>query len=221
MDGNRRWARQRGLPFEFGYKKGAETLMKIVDKAISLEIGVLTVYVFSTENWNRPLKEIQALMRLLKAYLHHKRKAMVKKGIKLEVIGNITPFPEEIKEALFLAKKATEKGKKLQLVLALNYGGRDDLRRAMEKIAQAFKEGKIQEKELTESLISNHLDTCFLGDPDLLIRPSGEKRLSNFFLWQISYCEFYLTETLWPDFTVEDFDRAVFDYQRRSRRLGI
>lgn len=220
MDGNRRWAEKNDVPVSLGHLKGAEILLDIVDVAISFGIKVLTAYAFSTENWNRSDAEIRVLMDLLAAYLEEKQDAMVAAGVKLESIGDLTPFPEKVKKVLIAAKKKTQHCDKISLVLALNYGGRDDLRRAVVDIASAYKKGQIRKEDITEDLITSHLDTAPFGDPELLIRTSGEKRLSNFLLWQISYTEVYLTETLWPDFSEKDFFDALLSYEQRKRRLG-
>jgi undecaprenyl diphosphate synthase len=220
MDGNRRWAKKKFLPIGEGHRKGAETLSKIVKVASKLGVKILTVFAFSTENWNRPHYEVTILLDLLKLYLMKEQKNMIENGIKLESIGDLTPFPEDVRKVLAETKEATSKGSKIQLVLALNYGGRDDLKRAMIGIAEDIKSSKLEKSDLTEELISSRLDTAPFGDPDLFIRSSGEKRVSNFLLWQISYSELFLTDVLWPDFGEKDFYQAVSEYQKRDRRLG-
>ena len=220
MDGNRRWAKNKFLPVGEGHRRGAETLSKIAKIASNMGIKVLTVYAFSTENWNRSSYEVTILLDLLRAYLVKKRGELVENGIRLESIGDLTAFPEDLKDALLETKRATAMGEKIRLVLALNYGGRDDLRRAMIGIASLVKQGEIDPSEITEALISSRLDTSPFGDPDLLIRTSGEKRMSNFLLWQISYSEVFLTDVLWPDFGEADLVQAVIEYQKRDRRLG-
>ncbi len=220
MDGNRRWAKNRFLPIAEGHRRGAEALTKIIDTASKMGIKVLTVYAFSTENWARPHFEVAILLDLLKFYLIKERKNMIENGIRLQSIGDLTPFPDDLKLALSETKDATSKGNKIELVLALNYGGRDDLKRAMVGIAEEFRLGVLQQVDLTERLIASRLDTAPFGDPDLLIRTSGEKRMSNFLLWQISYSEVFLTDVLWPDFGEEEFVLAVSEYQKRDRRLG-
>jgi undecaprenyl diphosphate synthase len=220
MDGNRRWAKQRFLPVAEGHRRGAEVLTKIIEIASNLGVRVLTVYAFSTENWSRSDLEVKILLDLLKFYLKRECKSMVRNGIRLESIGDLSPFPEDVKKTLSQTKEATMHGEKIRLVLALNYGGRDDLKRAMIGIAQDYREGKVLKEDLTESLIASRLDTAPFGDPDLLIRSSGEKRMSNFLLWQISYTEIFLTDVLWPDFEEKNFIEAVEEYQKRDRRLG-
>lgn len=221
MDGNRRWAQKHHLPIASGHKKGVETLMNILEAAAEVGVKVLTVYAFSTENWSRPRAEIKILMHLFKLYLASKREALFKSGVRIDSIGDLTPFSKEVKKELFLAKEKTKDCNKIALVLALNYGGRDDLRRAFLKMATALEEGVIQKEDCTEDLISSYLDTAPYGDPDLVIRSGGEVRLSNFLLWQVSYAEVFLTETLWPDFGREDFLEALTTFQKRSRRLGV
>ncbi len=220
MDGNRRWAKQKFLPVGEGHRRGAEVLSRVIEVATHLGVRVLTMFAFSTENWSRSEFEIKILFDLLKLYLKRECKNMIKNGIRLESIGDLTPFPADVKKILKDTKEATAAGEKIRLVLALNYGGRDDLKRAMVGIAEDFHEGKLNKDELTESLIASRLDTAPFGDPDLLIRPSGEKRMSNFLLWQISYTEIFLTDVLWPDFQEKHFIEAVEEYQKRDRRLG-
>jgi undecaprenyl diphosphate synthase len=220
MDGNRRWAKQRFLPACEGHRRGVDSLLRIINYATKVGVKVLTLYAFSTENWNRSKFEVKMLLDLLKISLCNERDSMIKNGVKLDFIGDLSPFPEELKLSLDEVKKATSQGDKLQLVLALNYGGRDDLKRAMMRIYDDIESGLIAKVDITEDLISKYLDTSLIGDPDLLIRSSGEKRMSNFLLWQISYTEIYLTDVLWPDFTEKDFHESILEYQKRDRRLG-
>lgn len=220
MDGNRRWAKKRFLPAVAGHWKGADALMRTVRAASSLGIKVLTVYSFSTENWNRSPDEVHELMHLFKVYLKRQRESMIKEGVRLGAIGDISRFPQEVQEVLQESKEATAGGDKIELVLALNYGGRDELKRAVVALVEDVEKGRISKNEVSESLIARYLDTAAWGDPDLLIRTSGEYRLSNFLLWQLSYAEVYFTQTLWPDFKPRDLLAAVLDYQQRSRRLG-
>ena len=220
MDGNRRWARKRFLPTAAGHYEGGKALRRAVEAADELGVEVLTVYAFSTENWRRPPKEVSALMKLFEAFLRKELPSMLRKGIKLGTIGDIAPFPESFKNFLAQAKKETAGGDGIELVVALNYGGRDDLRRATVALAQDVEAGKLQSSEITEATIASYLDTAAFPDPDILIRTSGEQRLSNFLLWQISYAELFITETLWPDFTEKHLLDAVIDFQKRERRLG-
>ena len=220
MDGNRRWAKQRGYPPIYGHWKGAEVLTDILRFASKLGVKVLTVYAFSTENWSRSPKEIDQLMRLISFYLKKKRKSMIEESVRLETIGDLSRLPDFVRENLMKVKEDTATGSKIRLVLALNYGSRDEIKRAVEKIADDLKREKIVRDQISEELISSYLDTAPLGDPDLFIRTSGEQRLSNFLLWQLSYTEVYLTQVLWPDFKPKDLLAAIFEFQRRERRLG-
>lgn len=220
MDGNRRWAEAQGLPPEMGHWQGAEKLDRIVRAAAELGVKTLTVYAFSTENWNRPQPEVDMLMQLLEAYLRNKRESLVREGVRLKAIGDIEGLPGPVKKALFESMQATKHENQIDLVLALNYGGRDDIRRAVIKMFQAEKGGSLNWNQITEETISSFLDTASLSDPDLLIRPSGEHRISNFLVWQIAYTEIYVTDVLWPDFSPRHLLEAVIDYQKRHRRYG-
>lgn len=220
MDGNRRWAKQRGLPPMMGHWEGAEVLTDIVRAASELGVETLTVYAFSTENWSRPQGEVEALMNIIEMYLVRKRDQMIRDGVRLDTIGDINRLPERVQNALAQTKNATKHCEKINLVLALNYGARDEIRRAFAKILAEHDKKKISPDELTEGLIASFLDTTPWGDPDLMIRTSGELRLSNFLLWQISYAELYVTEVLWPDFTSRQLFEAVLAYQGRARRHG-
>ncbi len=221
MDGNRRWAKKRGLPATYGHWKGSDVIAKIVRFASQLGVKVLTLYAFSTENWKRSQEEVDELMKLISFYLHKNMQFMEEESVRLETIGDLALLPESVQETIAVAKKKTAKGSQITLVLALNYGGRDEIKRAFVKIANDLEEGKLQKKDISENLISTYLDTASLGgDPDLFIRTSGEKRFSNFLLWQISYAEVYMTEVLWPDFTPSDLLDAIKEFQKRSRRLG-
>ncbi len=216
MDGNRRWSRKCGLPPSVGHWEGAEALTDIVRAASDLGVKTLTVYAFSTENWTRPNEEIEGLMNLFEIYLTKKRESLVQDGVHLDAIGDLAALPERVKKALELTRKATERCDKINLVLAINYGARDEIRRAICKII----EQGLKPADITEDLISSKLDTHLYGDPDLLIRTSGELRISNFLVWQISYAEIYTTDVLWPDFSPEKLYEAVQEYQSRIRRKG-
>ena len=220
MDGNRRWASRHGLPEMMGHWKGAETLTSIVRVASKLGIKVLTVYAFSTENWSRGKEEVGALMHLFKVYLEKERDNMVREGVRLSAIGDLKRLPSSVLTELELSRSATLHCKKIELVLAINYGGRDDIRRAFVAMMQDCADGKLNKDQISEQLISQYLDTAAWPDPDLFIRTSGERRQSNFLLWQLSYSEFYHTDVLWPDFDEEELLRAVRDVQLRQRRLG-
>lgn len=220
MDGNRRWAKQRNLPPMMGHWEGAEVLTDVMRAASALGIETVTVYSFSTENWSRSDQEIDSLMEIFEAYLIRKKALMVEDGIRVNMIGDISRLPTPVRKAFEEARRATEHCSKINLVLALNYGARDEICRTLTKIMKLHDEKPFAYEELTEELISRHLDTTPWGDPDLMIRTSGEFRVSNFLLWQISYAEIYITEKLWPDFSPKDLFDAVADYQRRNRRLG-
>lgn len=216
MDGNRRWAKQNGLPSMMGHWEGAETLTDILKCASEIGIKTLTVYAFSTENWARPAEEVEDLMNIFELYLMRKKEHMLRDGVRLDAIGDLSRLPERVLAALYQTKKATEHCDRINLVLALNYGGRDEIRRAVVKIL----EEKMTPDQITEESIAKHLDTNRFGDPDLLIRTSGEMRVSNFLLWQISYAEIFSTQVLWPNFSPKELFDAVIAYQTRNRRLG-
>lgn len=220
MDGNRRWAKKHQLPYMVGHWRGEETLTRIVRAAQELGIKILTVFAFSTENWKRSSEEIEELIHLFKVYLVRERENMISNGVKLESIGDTSRFPQDVRDALEETKLATSKGDKLELVIAVNYGGRDDIRRATLSIIQDCLQGSLSPDDLSEQVFSKYLDTAKWKDPELLIRTSGEQRLSNFLLWQISYSEVYITPVLWPDFSEGDLLDAILEYQQRERRLG-
>lgn len=221
MDGNRRWAHMHQLPIQMGHAKGAEQLKQIVEAAMELNLETLTVYAFSTENNKRAPNEVYLLFALFKKYLLQERKEMQKNGIKLETIGDFSSFPEDLQEIILTSKKMTENENKLKLVLAVNYGARDEIRRAVQRIVQDTEVGKIKSQEITENLIESYLDTAEFTDPDLLIRTSGELRLSNFLLWQISYTEIYVSQEPWPDFNPQSLLKAILNYQKRKIRRGL
>jgi undecaprenyl diphosphate synthase len=217
MDGNRRWADQQQVPRAIGHWEGAETLTEVVRAASEIGIKTVTVFAFSTENWIRSEEEVADLMRLFEVYLHKKREEMVKEGIALSAIGDLDKLPPPVRTAYEETRRATAQGAKIQLVLALNYGGRDEIRRAISKLVR---QPHFDPDALTEEQIGACLDTARFGDPELLIRTSGEMRLSNFLLWQLSYAEIYITDTLWPQFSPKDLLEAVLHYQKRKRRKG-
>ncbi len=214
MDGNGRWAKKQMLPRIIGHNNGVKTVKKIVELTRKLNIQVLTLYAFSTENWQRPEDEVSAIMALLKTYLKSELATMIKNGISFRVIGDISKMSKEIQEELKKVIDKTKYMKGLVLNVALNYGSRQEILRACKNLIDKGI------KNPTEQDFSDSLYTKGLPDPDLLIRTSGEKRLSNFLLWQIAYTEIYVTKTLWPDFTEEDFYKAIIDYQKRDRRFG-
>jgi undecaprenyl diphosphate synthase len=219
-DGNRRWAQNQLQAPEYGHRCGADTLMDIVEGAKDLGIKVLTVYFFSTENWARSPLEVEMLMGLLENTLKNQCDRMARDGVKLETIGNLEPLPKSVFETVQNTKEATEHCQDIQLVLAINYGSRDELIRSVQTLAKKVADGEITPDEIDQTLFANQLDTAPFGDPELLIRTSGERRISNFLLWQLSYSELYLTDVLWPDFTPKHLWEAINDYQKRSRRLG-
>ncbi len=220
MDGNRRWAKKQGLPAIMGHWKGAETLTKIVRAASELGVKTLTVFSFSTENWNRAREEVDGLMHLFRIYFLKERAAMVKEGVRLQAIGDLKRLPSSVLNELEFSKACTAHCKKIDLVLAINYGGRDDIRRAFVAMIADFEEGKLSKEQVSEQLIGQYLDTAQWPDPELLIRTSGENRQSNFLLWQLCYSEFYLTDILWPDFNEHSLLQAICSIQQRQRRLG-
>lgn len=220
MDGNRRWAKGRGLPHILGHWEGAETLTRIVRAASVLGVKVLTVYSFSTENWGRSKEEVEALMALIESYLVKQSRFMLQEGVKLDAIGALSALPKGLLQTLQETKELTAHCDRIELILALNYGGRDDIRRATQAIVQECMEGKLNKDEITEELFSCHLDTAKWKDPELLIRTSGEQRLSNFLLWQLSYSEVYISDVFWPDFTKNHLLEAILSYQKRERRGG-
>ena len=220
MDGNGRWAKKRNKNRVFGHTKGINAVRKIVEESIRLEIKYLTLYAFSTENWNRPKEEISVLMQLLMKSLKNEFKKFIKNKIKLNVIGNISLLPESVKEELSYVLKKTSKNNQLILTLALSYSGREEIENAMKKICFKVKNNIIPVEKIDQSTINEHLYTENLPDVDLLIRTSGEKRISNFLLWQIAYAELYFSEVLWPDFNEKNLHEAILNYQKRERRFG-
>lgn len=216
MDGNGRWAQMRGLPRYEGHKRGVEKVREIIKAAVRLRIEILTFYAFSIENWQRPKKEVEIIMELLRAHLIKETPNFVEQGIRFRMIGNRSLIPSEILHAIEETERETSKGKKLIAQFAISYSGRDEIVRAIKKIVDL----KISSDQIDESLIAIHLDTAGLPEPDLIIRTSGEQRLSNFLLWQSAYSELYFTHTLWPDFTEEEFAEAILEYKKRQRRFG-
>ncbi|MBU4186240.1 MAG: isoprenyl transferase [Proteobacteria bacterium] len=220
MDGNGRWAKKRILNRIEGHKKGVEVVRLIVRTCREIGISILTLYAFSTENWQRPKTEVAALMSLLKNFLESEQKDMLDNNIRLNAIGQIERLPEDVQQALHKTMSLTKKNGGLMLNLALSYGGRDEIVRMVQEIAARTKEGKIDPDLITPELVSDFLYTKGMPDPDLLIRTSGEMRISNFLLWQIAYTEIFVTETLWPDFGRQEFLQILKHYQHRERRFG-
>jgi undecaprenyl diphosphate synthase len=220
MDGNGRWAKQRQLPRVEGHRVGAESARAVVKAAGEAGIKYLTLYAFSVENWNRPKEEVDTLMKYLARFLKSESGELLKNNICLEVIGQIYRLPEFVQEQLRKTQALLAKNNGLTLILALSYGGRSEIVEAVREIAAKVKDGTIEPAEITEQSVSQHLFTHKFPDPDLLIRTSGEMRLSNFLLWQTSYAEFVVTPTLWPDFRRSQFYDALEEYARRHRRFG-
>jgi undecaprenyl diphosphate synthase len=220
MDGNGRWAKKRLLNRIQGHEKGSETVRTIVRACRKIGIPYLTLYAFSTENWQRPKSEVVALMTLLKKFLDSEQKEMLDNNIRLYAIGQIERLPENVRQALHKVMELTKKNDGMILNLALSYGGRAEIVKMVKEIAIKAKDGGMDPDSITPEIISEHLYTSQLPDPDLLIRTSGEMRISNFLLWQIAYSEIYITDTLWPDFGKDEFVQILKDYQQRERRFG-
>lgn len=220
LDGNGRWAKKKHLPRNMGHVQGSKTVEKIVEDAHNLGIKYLTVYAFSTENWKRPQNEVDALMKLLRDYLKTCIKRASKNNMKVRVIGDITGLSNDLQDKIIELEKATAENTGINFTIALNYGSRDEMVRAMKHMAEDLEAGKILKKDITEDTFSKYLDTKGLPDPDLMIRTSGEERLSNFMLWQLAYTEFYFTDVLWPDFNKKELKKAIEYYNGRDRRFG-
>ncbi len=220
MDGNGRWAKAKGCPRVEGHRRGGKTVERIALDGVDLGIESLTLYSFSKENWGRPKSEINALMKLYTQYLVGIRPMMIKNKVKLVHLGQLTNLPDKLKKELAKSIEMTAGHSGMVLALALNYGGRDEITEATKKIAQKYKDGILDLEDIDENCISQHLYTSGLCDPDLLIRTADEYRISNFLLWQISYSEFYVTKTLWPDFKKKDMEEAIIAYSQRNRRFG-
>lgn len=220
MDGNGRWAKKRGLSRSIGHREGSNTLKRIVNYCDKIGIKYLTVYAFSTENWKRPKSEVDALMSLLLYYLRNAERELGGKSIRIRVIGDVKGLPEEIQTEIERVTKLTKDNTGLNLNIALNYGGRNEILLAMRSIAKDVEKGVIRPEDIDEDMISGKLFTSGMPDPDLVIRTSGEKRISNFLLWQSAYSEFWYTDVLWPDFKEEHMLEAISEYQNRNRRYG-
>ena len=220
LDGNGRWAKAKGMPRNYGHAQGSKNVERICEEAWRMGIKYLTVYAFSTENWSRPSGEVAALMKLLRNYMKTCLKTAEKNDMKIRVIGDIEPLDEDIKSRIRELEAATVNNGSLNFTIALNYGSRDEIVRAIRKLGRDVETGKIAPDQISEETFSSYLDTAGLPDPDLLIRTSGEERLSNFLLWQLAYAEFYFTDVPWPDFHEEDLRRAVEAYNQRDRRYG-
>lgn len=220
MDGNGRWAQSRGNIRSYGHKVGVDSVRDITEACAQIGVKYLTLYAFSTENWGRPKMEVSALMRLLANSLRKEAENLNENNIKLETIGQIDRFPNKCQRELREAIDLTKDNDRLQLCLALSYSGRWDITEAVKKLAQSVKEGKVDPEEIDDEMISAHLSTADIPDPELIIRTSGEYRISNFLLWQLAYSELYITETYWPDFRREELYKAIKSFQQRERRFG-
>jgi undecaprenyl diphosphate synthase len=220
MDGNGRWARARGLPRTAGHRRGAETVRTIVEAAADMGVSILTLFGFSSENWSRPESEVRDLMGLLRLYLRNEISTLAKNGVRLRVIGERSRLAPDIVALIEEAEAKTAENRRLTLVVALNYGGRQEIVAAARHLAMEAEAGRIEGRLIDEDLFARHLFTADLPDPDLLIRTSGEQRISNFLLWQMAYTEFVFVDSLWPDFSREEFEKAIREYQGRERRYG-
>jgi undecaprenyl diphosphate synthase len=219
-DGNGRWASSKGIPRNAGHREGSNTIKEIVEYCAEIGIEYLTIYAFSTENWNRPRSEVDYLMSLIQEFLHDAEQNLSGKNVQIRIIGNIIGLSKDLQEEIPKIVEMTGHNTGLILNIALNYGGRDEIVNALRQIANEIKDNKINIDDVNEQLISYKLYTGDVPDPDLLIRTGGEKRLSNFLLWQIAYTEIWCSDVLWPDFTKEDLLKAIYDYQNRERRYG-
>ncbi|MFA5297621.1 MAG: isoprenyl transferase [Lutibacter sp.] len=220
MDGNGRWAEIKGKPRVFGHKNGVTSVKEVIEGCREIGVNYLTLYAFSTENWNRPKLEVKTLMALLVSSLRKELKTLVKNNIKLNTIGNIENLPEKAQIELAEVVEKTKNNTSLTLTLALSYGSREEIVNVIRNISKKVVNNQFSIEEINENIINNHLYTFSLPDVDLLIRTSGEKRISNFLLWQIAYAELYFTDTLWPDFRKENLFKAIVNYQQRERRFG-
>jgi len=220
MDGNGRWAKQKGGTRLLGHKNGANSVNEVVEAAVEIGVQNLTLYAFSTENWNRPKLEIDGLMSLLINTIENKLEKLLKYNVRLSTIGSIESLPNNVQKALKAAIKKSESNTGLHLILALSYSSKWEITNAVKRISEKVKAGEILPEAITDDTINQHLATFGVPDPELLIRTSGEMRISNFLLWQIAYSELYFTTKLWPDFSKEDFYEAIYNYQQRERRFG-
>ena len=220
LDGNGRWAKAKGMPRNYGHTAGAKNVETVCQAAHDLGVKYVTMYAFSTENWNRPEGEVEALMKLLESYLKNCIKTADKNNMRVRVIGDTTRLSERFQERIRELEASSAKNDGLNLQIAINYGSRDEMTRAMRRMSEDVAAGKRKPEEITESVFEEYLDTAGIPDPDLLIRTSGELRLSNFLLWQLAYSEFYFTDVPWPDFHKEELERAIEAYNKRDRRFG-
>ncbi len=221
LDGNGRWAKSKGMPRNYGHVQGAKTVEKICEEAYRMGIQYLTVYAFSTENWNRPADEVDALMGLLRNYMKTCLKTAAKNNMCVRVIGEKSRLDEDIRRRIAELEAATKENTGLHFQIAINYGGRDEIIRAVKKLAKQVQAGELNPEDITQEQFDDALDTAGIPEPDLLIRTCGEQRISNFLLWQLAYTEFYFTPIAWPDFTKEELEKAVAAYNKRDRRYGL
>ena len=221
LDGNGRWAKAKGLPRNYGHKQGGKAVEVVAEAAYRMGIKYLTVYAFSTENWNRPRDEVDALMKLLRNYMENCLKNAEKNRMRVRVIGDKTRLDEDIQQKIAELEEASKDYDGLNFQIAINYGGKDEIRRAVTKLAKKVENGEIKAEDITEEMISESLDTHGIPEPDLLIRTCNEQRISNFLLWQLAYTEFYFTPVAWPDFDKEELEKAVRAYTQRDRRYGL
>lgn len=220
LDGNGRWAKQRKMPRNYGHVQGSKTVEKICEEAYKMGVKYLTVYAFSTENWKRPKEEVEMLMKLLRNYLKDCLKTSTKNNMRVRVLGDLTKLSKEIQDSILELEKVSERNIGLNFQVALNYGGRDEIIRAMKKIFTEYEKNPFSVTNIDETLFEQYLDTKGIPDPDLLIRTSGEERISNFLLWQLAYTELYFTDVLWPDFNKEELKKAIAYYNSKDRRFG-
>lgn len=220
LDGNGRWAKSKGMPRNYGHVQGSKNVEVICEEAYKMGIQYLTVYAFSTENWKRSQDEVDALMKLLRNYMKTCIKTAQKNKMCVKVIGDISRLDEDIRERILELEEATKNNEGLHFQIAINYGSRDEIRRGITRLAEDVKCGKLEPNEITEECIEGYLDTKGIPDPDLLIRTSGEQRLSNYLLWQLAYTEFYFTDVHWPDFSKKELEKAIAHYNKRERRYG-
>lgn len=220
MDGNGRWAKKRLLPRVLGHKQGAKALDKLLNDAKGLGVEHITVYAFSTENWKRAEEEVSGIMGILREYINKYFRDYANSDFRVDSIGDLSALAPDLQKDIDELKEVSKDRTGIHLTIAMNYGGRDEIRRAVQKIAQEVKAGEIEPEDITEELISNHLDSAGTPDPELIIRTSGELRTSNFLMWQSAYSEYYITDKLWPDFNIDDLKEAINSYQNRDRRFG-
>lgn len=220
LDGNGRWAKAKGMPRNYGHMQGSKNVEVICETAYKMGIQYLTVYAFSTENWNRPKDEVDALMKLLRNYMKTCLKTAEKNKMCVRVLGDLAGLDEDIRKRILELQEATKNNTGLHFQIAINYGSRDEILRTVRKLMEASAAGSIKPEDLDEALFEQYLDTNDIPDPDLLIRTSGEQRLSNFLMWQLAYTEFYFTDTHWPDFSKQELEKAIEQYNSRDRRFG-